>query len=208
MPEGRTFTEAEHQAILQGAVEREVAAATETRDATISTLEQRVDVLEAEKAGVVQEKDTLQSEFDTYKAEVETAREVAARKAERLERVKAAAIHLPEDYFSDERMQRWAEMADEQFATLVEDFQAMSLAGLTTEEAKLLEGLEGDAKVSKLAEIRAARQEKAAQAGAGGGQRETAAFAGGVAPTSPEVGSKVGAFLSTRRSRTVAAAQE
>lgn len=204
MPEGRTFTEAEHQAILQGAVEREIAAATQERDTKISELEQRVDVLEAEKAAVVEAKDTLQSEFDEFKAGVEEAREVAARKAERLERVKAAAIHLPEDYFTEQRTQRWAEMADEQFASLVEDFTDAALAGLSKEEAKLLEGLEGDAKAAKLAEIRAARQEKANEGG-GGAPRETAAFSGGKPPTSPEADSKVGAFFGARRERSMAA---
>lgn len=202
MADGRTFTEPEHQAILQGAVEREVAAATQERDAKIAELESRVDVLESEKAAVEQSKEALQAEFDTFKSDREQADAIAARKAERLERVKAAAIHLPEDYFSDSRVQRWAEMADEQFDALVSDFTDAAIAGLSREEAKLLEGLEGDAKASKLAEIRATRQEKA-----GATPRETAAFGGGAAPHAPQADSKVGAFLGARRGRTVAAAE-
>jgi hypothetical protein len=196
VPDGRTFTEAEHQALLQGAVEREIAAATQERDVKITELETRVDQLEAEKAAVEQARDTVQADFDAFKADIEQEREVAAREAERVERVKAAAIHLPDEYFTPQRARRWAEMADEQFAAVVEDFEDAAIAGLSKEQAKELAGLSGEAKASKLAEFRATRQEQASE----GGTRETAAFGGGAAPTDPNAGgSKVGAFLGARR---------
>lgn len=191
----RTFSEAEHQALLQGAVEREVAAAVKDRDDSISELEQRIDVLEAEKASAVQAKEELQGEFDSYKADVERAKEIEARKAERVERVKAAAIHLPDDYFTHERSQRWAEMADEQFTALVEDFEAAAVAGLTKEEAKQLEGLKAEERASKLIELRAQRQERASETPV----RETAAFGGGQEPTSDTKTSAVGDFFAARR---------
>lgn len=174
----RVFSEEEHQALLRQQVEQAVADAVSDRDNKIAELEQRNDVLEAEKAQLQQDKDELSQQFESYKEQVEQERAVEQRKAERVERVQAAAIHLPDDYFSDDRKQRWAEMADEDFEAFVQDLEGAALAGLSAEEAQELEGLEGRERSEKLAEIRARRQETAQT-------RETAAFTGGKEPVDP-----------------------
>lgn len=193
----RVFSESEHQALLRQQVEQAVADAVNDRDSKIADLEQRNDVLEAEKAQLQQDKDTLQSEFDAFKEQVEQAKAVEQRKADRVERVQAAAVHLPDEYFSDDRKQRWAEMADEDFEAFVQDLEGAALAGLTAEEASELEGLEGKERSDKLAEIRARRQETAHT-------RETAAFSGGKEPVDPRRSDvhqpgTLGQFLSTKR---------
>lgn len=194
----RVFSEEEHQALLRQQVEQAVADAVSDRDSKIADLEQRNDVLEAEKAQLQQDKDTLQGEFDAYKEQVEQEKAVEQRKAERVGRVQAAAIHLPDDYFSDARKQRWAEMADEDFEAFVQDLEGAALAGLSAEEASELEGLEGKERSDKLAEIRARRQETAQT-------RETAAFSGGKEPVDPSRADAphkpgtLGQFLSKKR---------
>jgi hypothetical protein len=111
----RTYTEAEHLALMADAVKRETASVTEVKESAetkVTELTKRVDVLEAEKASLETAKAETQKAFDDYKAEVERAREVEAAKQDRVEKVKAANAGLPDSYFTDERIQRWAEMAE------------------------------------------------------------------------------------------------
>ena len=119
----RTYTEAEHLALLTDAVRRETAEATEKQEQLQTErdeLVKKVDVLEAEKASAEKERDELRTEFDQYKAEREKAEQIAQAKAERVDKVKAANDQLPDSYFTEERMQRWAEMTEEAFAEVVE----------------------------------------------------------------------------------------
>ena len=95
---------------------------------------------------------------------------VEARKSERVAAVKAADSALPEEYFTEARAQRWAEMADDGFASLVAD----------------------------LTEAAAARPAPTATEGAAvtpEAARETAAFKGGDSPTSGGGTSLFGQFL-------------
>jgi hypothetical protein len=123
----RTYTEAEHLALMADAVKRETASLSEVKESAetkVSELSARVDVLEAEKASAETKVTEVQMAFDTYKAEVERAREIETAKQDRVARVKAANDALPETYFTDERVQRWAEMTEEAFAAIVDDLTA------------------------------------------------------------------------------------
>lgn len=134
----RTYTEAEHLALMADAVKRETAELAEAKDGLgtqVSELSQRVDVLEAEKAAAETKASQVQADFDAFKAEVERAREVETAKQERLSKVKAANEQLPDSYFTDERIQRWAEMTEEAFASLIDDLTAAAVAGPVKETA-------------------------------------------------------------------------
>lgn len=167
------YTEAQHFALLTSAVERETASLTETTtqleaqvaalstekagvEAELSTAKDRIDVLEAEKASAETAAATARQELEDFKAELARQAEVASRKTDRVARVKAANANLDDSYFTDERVTRWAEMADEQFEALVADMTEAAAA------VKPAEVKTGDA------------TEQA---------RETAAFSGGTAPT-------------------------
>ena len=139
--EDRTYTEAEHLALAADAVKRETAAlaeAKETAEIQISELTSKVDVLEAEKATLQSEKDKTQADFDTYKADVERAREIEAAKQDRLSKVKAANDALADDYFSEARVQRWAEMTEEAFAAFLDDIAPVAVG--TKETAAFADG--------------------------------------------------------------------
>lgn len=174
----RTFTEAEHEAILTTEVRREVASATEVKDARIAELETQVDTLEAEKASLETKVTEAETAFETFKTESEQAAEVAARRESRVDAVKRiSARELPESYFTEARVTRWAEMADESFNELLEDLAVPAISELAAEEASQLEGLEGEARITKLGDILASRRE-AADAKVTAPQRQTAAFNG------------------------------
>jgi uncharacterized protein (UPF0335 family) len=180
----RSFTESQHTALLTDAVARETASlnvAKEELEARVETLQSekatldsekadllgRIDVLEAEKAATQKSHDDVVAEFEAFKKDLEEKAAVEARKADRTTRVKAANANLVDTYFTDERVQRWAQMSDEQFDALVADL---------TESATAAAPAAGDGKpVEQQA-------------------RETAAFTGGTTPTAGE-GSTLGAFF-------------
>lgn len=170
------FTEAQHLAILSDAVQRETSALIEVRDGLEAQNRQlaeeaesltrdrdglaaRVEVLEAEKAAEVAGRQKAEHDFAEFEAKLERAREVAARKEERVGQLRAAAPHVPDTYFADAaRQDRWAELADEAFATLVE--------GLTEAARDVSERGSSAPTASEL--------------------RETAAFTGGTSPGKDE----------------------
>lgn len=182
----RTFTEKEHEAIVADAVQREVAAATASKDEEIQSLQARIDALEAEKASLETEKADAIRELEDFKSSQEREREIAERKDERVAAVKRiSARDLPEEYFTEERVTRWAEMADEAFDALLDDLAATSVAALTPEEASQLEGYEGKARLGKLADLLDARREAASERGLAA-VKESAAFTGGANPTADD----------------------
>lgn len=137
----RTYTSAEHLALMADAVTRETASLTEVKDGLetkVSELAARVDVLEAEKASLETAKADSEKALADFKAEVERAREVEAAKNDRLEKVKAANGNLPDSYFTPERIQRWAEMAEEAFVAFIEDITP--LAGQPAKETAAFSG--------------------------------------------------------------------
>lgn len=212
MAEERTFTEAQHSALLIDAVSRETAQLTskteelESKTATlesekaaleasITELQSQVDVVEAEKAAAEQARDAVQAEFDAYKtAETEKA-EAEARRTERLDRIKAANGALTDDYFTEARVQRWASMTEETFTELVADItEAAAATGMHKFDA----GDGGDCKTcgkSQSAGLHfpAAKEKSAAELEKDA--RETAAFTAGDSPSAGEGGSLFGQFM-------------
>lgn len=134
----RTYTEAEHLALLADAVTRENASlsdAKESAETKVTELAGKVDVLESEKATLESEKDSAVKALEDFKAEVERAKEIEAAKADRKAKVKAANDALADDYFTDERVQRWAEMTEEAFTAFVEDITPVAPGGPAKETA-------------------------------------------------------------------------
>jgi chromosome segregation ATPase len=134
-PQGRTFTEAEHFALLTDAVRRETADLVSDKDGLLaekSDLQSRVDVLEAEKSALTTERDAIKAEFDDFKADLAEKAEAQARTEERLAKVRASADHLPEDYFTTERAARWAQMTDEAFDAALADLAATRPSGIAS----------------------------------------------------------------------------
>jgi chromosome segregation ATPase len=185
---GNQYSEAQHFALLTSAVQQETAAVVAEK----SELQGRVETLESEKAAIATELseamsriDILESEKVTAEAAAETARteladfkdflakkkDVEDKKSSRKDRVKAANEHLGDDYFSDERVTRWAEMSDEGFDALVSEMTEFAAAAKPA----------GDAKK--------ATEKTTEQA------RETAAFTGGEIPKSTNEGSTLSLFL-------------
>jgi hypothetical protein len=182
------FTQEQHSSLVEKAVETALAGLTaekaavddraqtlEGEKATLATAltkaETQLDVLAAEKAAAEKAAADTRSELDAFKAEIQHAAEVEVLKTERRDRVKAANANLPEDFFSTERVTRWAEMAAEIFDAFVTDISAVTVAAPA-----------GDATTTTTA----------AQA------RETAAFAGGVAPASTTGRSTLRSLLDAR----------
>lgn len=183
----RTFTEAEHEALLTDAVRREVATATESKDDEIAGLRTQIDTLESEKAALEQAKADAENQFEEFKQGLDRMAEIASRRDERISEIRRVSAHdLPDSYFTEERVNRWAEMADEEFAALVDSQAEMSLSLLAPEEASQLQGLEGEAHRAKLVEVIEKRRETADTTSTAPAERQTAAFTGGKVPTSPE----------------------
>lgn len=114
----RTYSAAEHDAILTSTVERETAAlreeVAELRQRAESA-ETRVDVLEAERAAVNARADAAEAEFAAFRERLEAEQAAAARQDERVGRVREVAKHLGDDFFTDARAQRWAAMEQAAF---------------------------------------------------------------------------------------------
>ena len=121
----RTFTEAEHFAVLTAAVQRETADVTVERDQLRTQVEERqtaLDVLTAERDTAAAERDAARTELAEYRAEVERAAEVAARTETRATAVREVTAHLPE-YVTPERATRWAQMEQADFDALLADLK-------------------------------------------------------------------------------------
>ncbi len=192
---GNQYSEAQHFALLKSAVQQETSAVTAEK----SELQGRVETLESEKAAVATELseamsriDVLESDKVTAEAAAESARteladfkdflekkkNVEEKKSKRKDRVKAANEHLGDDYFSDERVTRWAEMSDEGFDALVSEMTEFAAAAKTEDK--------GD-KVEKTTE-------KA---------RETAAFTGGETANSSTESTTLSLLLAARQTAAV-----
>lgn len=189
--EEKVFTEAQHFALLTSAVERETASLSEQKselEVRVDTLESekaslessqtelqnRIDVLESEKAAEASRADAAEQAFEAYKNELAEFAAIETRKTERAAAVKAADESLVDEYFTEARVQRWAEMADEQFEALVADLTEAAAAKKPFPPKADDDGDEDDAK-----------KEKA---------RETAAFKTGKSITAPS-DNTFGSFL-------------
>lgn len=188
---GNVYSEAQHFSLLESALERETAALTAEKselEARVKTLESQkaaaatelseaktqIDVLEAAKVTAEATAETARTELATFKTEITRTAQIEELKGARTAAVKAANANLAETFFSDERVIRWAEMSDVQFASLVEDI---------TDAAK-------EAATAPLVVDVDTTTDKA---------RQTAAFTGGVTPPSAAQGSTLATLLGSRR---------
>ncbi len=191
-PAGNVYSEAQHFSLLESAVERETASLTAEKSALeaqvqtaesekaaiaaeLSEVKNRIDVLEAEKATAEAAAETARTELEDFKSETARQARVEELKSERTAKVKAANASLTESFFSEERITRWAEMSDESFDALVSEMREFAEAAKPATEA--------------------ATQTTTEQA------RESAAFAGGTAPTTTEGPSALSSLLALRHGR-------
>lgn len=135
--EDRTFTEAEHLAILAD----RVATETASRDAEIAALKDKLTAADTEKAELQSKLDVeaaraekAEQDFTAYKAEEAAKAEVAQRLTQRADKVREVATHVKDEFFTDERKQRWAEMAEADFDNFVAELAAVAGTPATTAE--------------------------------------------------------------------------
>lgn len=128
--EDKSYTEAEHIAILSDRLTKETADLTAERDALAtekSELETKLDVAEAAKVAAEQRVGEVEKEFADFKDGIEKEREAAARKGERISKLREGASHLTDDFFQDEnRVARIVAMSDEDFQGYLVDMGATS----------------------------------------------------------------------------------
>lgn len=127
--EPRTFTENETYALVADNVARETAdltaakATLETEKAELQTqLDVAITARDAEKARA----DKAETDLVAFKATLETEKANAARADERVTKVRAAATHMGDEFFTAERAARWSAMDDEAFGSLVAELAAVA----------------------------------------------------------------------------------
>lgn len=144
----RTFSEEEHVAILADRVATETASLTEqvaAKDREIADLRAQLDVAESARAAADAEREKAQSDLADFKKQIEDEREMAARKDERIAKVKEVAAHLTDEFFTDERVARIVAMDQSAFEGYVQDMASVAVvppanAGAPRETA----GLQGE----------------------------------------------------------------
>ena len=124
----KTYTEDEHLGILTERVRRETADLTAQVDQLNSDnteLQNQLDVAESAKVAAEARATEAEQALETFKADVEGEREAAARKEERIAKLRETAEHLDDDFFEDEkRVERIVAMADDAFDGYVADLAA------------------------------------------------------------------------------------
>lgn len=148
-PAGNVYSEAQHFALLESALERETASITVEKselEARVGALESekaaaatelseamaKIDVLEADKVNAEAGAEAVRTELADFKAEIERAARISELKTDRKARVQAANANLDDTFYSEERITRWAEMSDEAFDVLVADLTEMAKASKAT----------------------------------------------------------------------------
>jgi len=130
MADEKTYSENEHIAILSDRVAKETADLTAERDQLVSVkseLETKLDVAESAKQAAEQRAADAEKSLEDFKAQIETEREAAARKDERIAKAKETASHLADDFFEDEkRIARIVAMVDEDFEGYLNDLASTS----------------------------------------------------------------------------------
>ena len=126
----KQFSETEHLAILADRVATETADLTAERDqlsTRVAELETQLDVAKSAQAAAEKAAEDAKAEFEQYKADQEAAREAAAKQGERIEKLREAASHLDEKFFTDpERAARIGSMSDEGFSSYLADIAAVA----------------------------------------------------------------------------------
>jgi chromosome segregation ATPase len=116
----KTYTQAEHDAVLTAAVERETAALRQQvadLQADNDQKANRLDTVEAEKAAAESRATTAETSLETFKSEIEAEKAATQRRDARATEMREVAASLGDDWFTDERKDRWARMSDEDFAS-------------------------------------------------------------------------------------------
>lgn len=124
----KKFSEDEMALLLADRVAKETADLTAERDslkAERDELATKLDVETAARGAAEQKVEELQKEFETFKADLESLREAAERKDERIAKVKEAAAHLGDDFVTDEaRVKRIVAYSEEDFEGYLADLKA------------------------------------------------------------------------------------
>lgn len=197
---GNQYSEAQHFALLKSAIAQETSALStekselqgrvetlESEKAALATelseAKSRIDVLESDKVTAEAAADTARTELADFKDFLDKKKTVEDKKSSRKDRVKAANEHLGDDYFSDERVTRWAEMSDEGFDALVSEMTEFAAA----------------AKADDTSDDTATEKDKTAEKAA-----DSAAFTGGeTASTTTHEGTTLSQFLAARQAAAV-----
>lgn len=127
-PTPRVFSEEEHLAVLADRVTRETAALTGKVDTLTSERDELNTKYDAEvsKREAAELKATeAETKHTEYVAGVEAREAAAARRDERLGKIREAAAHLSDEFFADEaRVERIVAMDDEHFEGYLTDIKA------------------------------------------------------------------------------------
>lgn len=124
----KSYSADEHVAILEDRVARETADLTAELGALKTEkadLETKLDVEISAKEAAEQRATAAEEALEQFKAEVTEREAAAARKDDRLAKVREAASHLDEKFFEDEsRVARIVAMSDDSFEGYVADLGA------------------------------------------------------------------------------------
>jgi chromosome segregation ATPase len=132
----RTFTEQEAYALVADNVSRETAAAAaqvETLTSEKAALAQKLELAEAGLATEKTARETAEQALADFKAQVETEKAQAARKGDRVAKVRETAKHLKDEFFTDDRAARWSAMDDDAFEGYIKELAELS-AGVAPAE--------------------------------------------------------------------------
>jgi hypothetical protein len=125
----RTFTEIELNALVDAAVTRETAAASQRctdLESEMAGLRTQLDVAEVAVTTETAARETAELALSTFQTEVTGREAAAARRGERETKVREAAAHLTDAYFTAEKLDRWAAMGDEEFGSYVAEVAELS----------------------------------------------------------------------------------
>lgn len=129
----RTFTEKEAYALVADNVQRETAEAKseiEQLKSEKAELQNKLDVSEAAAATEKSGREKAEQDLVDFKESIEAEKAMAARKDERVAKVREVAKHLKDEFFTAERASRWAALDDEAFDAYVKELAELS-AGVT-----------------------------------------------------------------------------
>lgn len=137
MADETTYSAQEHIAILEDRVARETADLTAERDQLVAEkaeLENKLDVETSAKQAAEQRAVEAEKALEGFKAEVADREAAAARKDERVAKVREVASHLDDEFFNDEaRVARIVAMDEDGFAGYLDDLSATAkVTGNTT----------------------------------------------------------------------------
>jgi DNA gyrase/topoisomerase IV subunit A len=134
----RTLTEHEAYAIAADRVQRDTAALTEQVEELTkekAELSSKLDVSEAQLATERAAKEKAEKDLGDYKSQVDQERQVASRRDARVAKIREVAKHLNDDFYTDERVTRWAQMDDEAFGAYTAEMAAVSTGPVSSTPA-------------------------------------------------------------------------